>query len=317
VDIVFQYPPQLMDLLIDTIPRLCRGRKTVLLFFEGAGVEEPLLADLRHRIHKDPKSINKFDIARTILTRLNQRGESTLRERREVLKRVVEFENFSTCWPDDRLEAKGLVAEIRKVIDVKDSFTRMSQEREAESRKHRDAQEARQRAIREKKETLQKLKAELFGLFKMTDQWDRGRILESVLNRLFQASEILVRESFTLRGDESSRVVEQIDGLIEIDGHLYLVEIKWWDDKLGVGDVAQHLVRVYHRGNARGIFISARGYTDPAIESCRDSLQRLTFILTELEEIVRALEIEMPLADLFRQKVVAAISERRALKRIV
>jgi hypothetical protein len=41
------------------------------------------------------------------------------------MKRLVEFEDFSTCWPDDQLKAKGLVAEILRVIDVKDSFGRM------------------------------------------------------------------------------------------------------------------------------------------------------------------------------------------------
>ena len=47
--------------------------------------------------------------------------------RRELLKRVVEFENFSTCCPEDRLEAQDLVSQIRSVINVKDSFTRMRQ----------------------------------------------------------------------------------------------------------------------------------------------------------------------------------------------
>lgn len=37
-------------------------------------------------------------------------------------------------------------------------------------------------------------------------------------------------------------VVEQIDGVIELQGDLYLVEMKWWQDALGPGDVAQHLV---------------------------------------------------------------------------
>ena len=55
-------------------------------------------------------------MVRTTLTRLNERGEAALRERREILKRVTEFEDFSTCWPNDQLKAKGLVAEIRRVI---------------------------------------------------------------------------------------------------------------------------------------------------------------------------------------------------------
>ncbi len=134
MDIIFQYPPDLMNLLIDTIPRICRSKNDVLLFFKGAEVNPLLTNDLAVQLRMDKASINKYDIARTVLTRLNEKGEATLRERREVLKRITEFEDFSTCWPKDQLVAKGFVGEIRRVINVKDSFTRMNQERETEQK---------------------------------------------------------------------------------------------------------------------------------------------------------------------------------------
>jgi restriction system protein len=55
-----------------------------------------------------------------------------LKQRREVLRRVIEFENFDTCWPADQLKAKGLVASIREVVSQKDAFTRINLEREQE-----------------------------------------------------------------------------------------------------------------------------------------------------------------------------------------
>lgn len=272
MDIVFQYPPDLMSLLIDAIPCLCRGKKDVLLFFKGAGVGVQFTQDLQQQLRVNRDGLKKHEMVRTVLTRLNERGERTLRERREVLKRVVEFEDFSSCWPDDQLKGKGLVAEIRKLINVKDSFTRMSQEREAESRERREAAETKRKAIQQKRQALQSLKDELFGLFALTDAWTRRKKLESVLNRLFKASDILVREAFTLRGNESQGVVEQIDGVVEIDGHLYLVEMKWWDQALGPGEVAQHQVRVFTRGQARGIFISSSPTPRPRSRSAaRDS----------------------------------------------
>ena len=137
MNIIFHYPPELLSLLIDTIPLLFRSKKDTLLFFRGAGVAPTLTQDLSRQVATDRQNISKFDIVRTVLTRLNEKGESTLRERREILKRVTEFEDFSTCWPSDQLKAKGLVAEIRRVVDVKDSFTRMHLEREEERKKHR------------------------------------------------------------------------------------------------------------------------------------------------------------------------------------
>lgn len=306
-----------MSLLIDTIPVLCRSKKDVLLFFKGAGVGDHTTRDLRSRLAADPDSVNKFEIARTILSRLNERGEAGLRERREVLKRVTEFEEFSSCWPSDQLKAKGLVAEIRKVIDVKDAFTRMSLEREAESRHRKEAADAKLRAILQKRQELKSLQDELFGLFSLVDPWARGKKLESVLNRLFKASEILLRESLTLKGDASQGIVEQIDGVVEIDGQLYLVETKWWDQKLGPGDVAQHQVRVFTRGQARGIFIASAGYTEAAIQICKEGLLKAPFVLCELEELVRALEANLALAELFRKKIHAAIIEKQPFKKVL
>jgi len=316
VDIVFHYPPDLLALLIDTIPRLCKGKKDVFLFFKGAGLEAHYTADLEARFSADKDSVGKWEIARTVLTRLNERGEPALRERREVLKRVEQFTDFSTCWPNDQLIARGLVAEIQKLRGLKDHVTQIQHEREAERREHRAAAEAQVKAVRERKEQLQSAKDELFALFKETNAWVRGKKLEAALNRVFKVSDILIREAFTLRGDEGQGIVEQIDGVVEIDGQLYLVEMKWWDTAIGPGETAQHQVRVFNRGHARGIFISASGYSEAAILSCRESLHRAPFVLCELVEIVRTLDADRPLIEMFRTKIRAAIIDKQPLFRI-
>jgi restriction system protein len=71
MDITFHYPPELMSLLIDAIPRICRTKMDVLLFFKGAGVDSVLINDLEIRLKKDRDSIKKAEIARNVLTRLN------------------------------------------------------------------------------------------------------------------------------------------------------------------------------------------------------------------------------------------------------
>src|SRR5271165_5639328 len=252
MDIVFHYPPELTQLLIQTIPLLCPSKPDVLLFLKGAGVPETVTRDLSARVAKDRNSINKYEIVRTVVERLNTKGEATLRERREILKRVTEFEDFSTCWPADQLKAKGLVAEISRVIGVKDSFTRMKQAQEDERTQRVAEQRKRQKEEQDRRAATASLRVELGALFTETDPHKRGKSLEGILNRLFKTSGISVREAFVLRVDGAG-VVEQIDGVIELEGNLYLVEIKWWKDALGPGDVAQHLVRVFNRGHARGV----------------------------------------------------------------
>ena len=113
-DITSHYPPDLFNFLVDAIPLLNKTKKDLLLFFKGAGVADDILRDLQQRLKVDPKNIGKFQIARTVLQRLNERGEGTLGERREVLRRVVEFPNFDACWPDDQLKAKGQVDSVRR-----------------------------------------------------------------------------------------------------------------------------------------------------------------------------------------------------------
>jgi len=313
MDIVFHYPPELFNLLVDTIPLLCRTKDDVIVFFKGAGVPSPITSPLVRRINKDRGSISKYEIVRTVLTRLNEKGEATLRERREILKRITEFESFSSCWPTDQLKARGLVAEVRQVVNVKDSFTRMEQEKDGERRKRQAEQRVKINEDTQRRAKLSAVRTDLLSLFSESNSQKRGKALESVLNRLFEANGLLVREAFTIKGSDGEGIVEQIDGVVEIEGNLYLVEMKWWNEPLGVGDVSQHLVRVFYRDCARGIFISTSGYTQPAISTCRDALQKSVVVLCNLEEIVLLLEREGNLKDFFRAKISAAIIHKNPL----
>ncbi|MDD2899446.1 MAG: restriction endonuclease [Desulfuromonadaceae bacterium] len=310
MDISFHYPPELLSLLIDTIPLLNKTKKDVFLFFQGAGVAEPLLKPTFQQWTRDKDSIHKFEIARQILTEINAKGDSCLRERREVLKRVTEFETFSSCWPADQLKARGLVAEIQKVVNVKDSFTRMANERDAEQQIRTAQKQAELDKIRDQKLEIEKVKTDLFSLFTENDKHKRGKALEGVINSLFKAYGILVREAFSLTGDASEGVVEQIDGVIELDSHLYFVEMKWWKEPIGVPEISQHLVRVYHRAESRAIIISAAGFTAPAVSTCKEALQQKVVVLCTLQEIVFLLENQRDLREMVKKKVQASIVDR-------
>ena len=104
-----------------------------MLFFRGAGVPADMTADMDQRIREDRASINKYEIARTILTRMNEGGDALLFARRELLKRISDFEDFTRCYESEVMKAKELVGEVRRIVNVKDSFTRMSQERAREA----------------------------------------------------------------------------------------------------------------------------------------------------------------------------------------
>ena len=317
MDISFHYPPELLQLLIDTIPKLCKSKRDLLLFFQGAGVSKSVLAPHEEALRTNKDTFNKYHVTRALLVDVNEKGERALRERREILKRVTEFEDFSVCWDNDRAAARGLVAQVRDLVNIKDSFTRMRNEKDEEKRRRIAEQEAAAKTLQERKAKRDKVRADLFALFSQQDAHKRGKLLERVLNDLFACFDILVREDFTIRGNCGEGVIEQIDGLIELEGHLYLVEMKWWNVPIGVGDIAPHLVRVFSRGGqARGLFISYSDFSEPAIAQCRDAMIRgAIVVLSKLDEIVSLLTAEGDLKKWLKAKINAAIVDKQPFVR--
>ncbi|MDR3529315.1 MAG: restriction endonuclease [Rhodopila sp.] len=312
----FQYPPDLFALLVDVIPVLCKSKNDVLLFFRGAGVPVELISDIEAQLKKDRQSVGKYDSARTILTRMNEGGDALLTARRELLKRVTEFEDFTRCYDNDVMKAKGLVAEVRSIVNVKDSFTRMSQARDREVEARRAEQQQKAKAVRERKEKIEKAKNGLFALFRETDQHHRGKALEPVLNDLFRAYDALIAEDFRRKGGDGSGIEEQIDGVVEIETQMFLVEMKWWADPLGPAEVSPHISRLMLRSGVGGIFISSSNYTPAAITMCRDFLQQRVLVLCTLREIVDVLNREGDLMGMLRAKIRAAKLDRNPFKEV-
>lgn len=313
----YHWPPELIRSLIDVLPLLCRSKSDVVGFLRGAGAPETMLEPWREKLGRDRESVKKHEIARSVLEALNEGGDRTLRARRELVKRVCEFEDYSLCWENDALRAKGLVATIRELVNRKDSFTRMREEREREKSERQEEKARSDEAAKRRREGFAAIKADLFGLFGEQDPWKRGKALEGILNRWFAIAGIHVRDAFVVRGNAGEGVVEQIDGVIELQGQLYLVEMKWHAAKIGTAEISQHLVRVFNRGGARGIFIASEGYTDAAVTTCRESLGQITIALCDLQEFVLLLEHGHELERLLRRKVEIAITERDPYRRIL
>jgi restriction system protein len=298
-DITFHYPPELFNLLVDAIPLLNKAKKDVLIFFQGAGVPADLTDDLAKRLKADRESVGKHEIARTVLERLNQRGEGALRERREVLRRVVDFNNFDACWQNDQMKAKGFVASIREIVNQKDAFTRMDQAREQERQERLAGVEKEKRKKQERLRKIEAAKQELYGLFRasLTPQ-QRGKQLETALNNLFAAYDVSISRAFHGVGEAGEGIIEQVDGGIEM---------KWYREPVGRPQISEHLVRLMGRDQARGFVISASDFTDPAIHVTREFLQQKVMALCHLDEIVTVLDHQHDLPEFLNQKVQAAI----------
>jgi restriction system protein len=310
---VYHYPPELFEVLVEAIPALCKSKQAVLDFFRGAGTPLALLRTWQTQVQSDRDAVKKADIARDVLRALNEGGDALIAPRREVIKRVSEFEDFSSCWHNDRMRAEVSVYKVREIVNRKDSFTRMNIERERERKLRQDAHKALMAERHKRASDREAIKKDLYALFAEKNAWRRGKALEGVLNRLFASYEILVKEAFTVKGDPGQGIVEQIDGAVEVDGHLYLVEVKWWEQRIGRAELAPHLVSVYSRADARGMFISCSGFSEGALNDAKMALSQRIYLLAELEEIVHILDQEKDMKHWIAEKAMAAQTNRQPL----
>lgn len=311
----YHYPPELLSVLIQTIPMLVKSKKALLSFFRGAGVSISMLKPYEDIIERDRNSIKMYTITQDVLVQLNEQGDKALSTRRKILKAVVDFEDFDTCcYENRRNEARGLVCKVREIVNRKDAFTRMSIERDNEKLKSIRLKEAALVAEQnKKKERIKKIHSDLSSLSKDENPQKRGKALEKVLNELFACYEILVREAFTVSGDHAEGIIEQIDGLIEFENDYYLVEMKWWKNPIGKKEVAEHVVRIQERGGqVKGLFISYSNYTEPSIVMCNNALNYgVVVVLAKLEEIFRLLEAGADLKIWLKTKVRAALVDKK------
>jgi hypothetical protein len=314
----FHYPPDVFNLIVDTIPLLCKGKDDVLLFLRGAGVPSDDLVEMQTKVRADRHSVSRFAIVRDVLEKLNKRGDAGLGPRREVIKRVVEFEHFSMCWENDVHKAKANVGDLARIVNHRDSFTRMNQQREAAQAEVTAKARAEREAAAEKRRRLLDVRDRMNALFGMdAEPHKRGKLLEGVLNDLFRAHDILVREEFKRQDPTGSVVVEQIDGVIELEGNTYLVEMKWLSTPVGVPEIGSHMMRLFAREGVRGIFISNSDFAASAIAECVTHSNNKTMALCTLREIVILLVNERDLTALLRSKVRAAMLDKKPFVEIL
>ncbi len=308
----FQYPPDLFNLLVDTIPLLCKSKPDVLLFLEGAGVPKSDLADMTLKVRTDRHSVNKFEIVRDVLKKVNAHGDAALSVRREIIKRVTQFEDFSMCWNTDVHRAKAQVGDIRKMVNVKDSFTKMQQAHDVlQAEKAAEARAAHAAKV-EQKRKIADVRDRLNALFGMdAEPQKRGKLLEGVLNDLFRAYGIHVKEDFKRHDPGGTLVVEQIDGIIEFEGHIYLVEMKWLKDPVGVNELSSHFVRLFARPDVRGLFISSSDFAGTSIAECITHSANKTMVLSSVREFVMLLMSERDLVQMLRAKARAAVLAKK------
>lgn len=150
----------------------------------------------------------------------------------------------------------------------------------------------------EKRQQFENLIQNFNKLFSIQNPQTRGKELENVLNSIFTFYKIGIKEAFCIT-DESGKIYEQIDGVVEINNYLTLVEMKWERLPIGADKVGRFMGRLIGRHNVDGIIISYSSFTDTAIPTAKDGLAYKTIALCDLQDISQILNYKKDLNAYF------------------
>ena len=113
----------------------------------------------------------------------------------------------------------------------------------------------------------------------------------------FMYFKIGVKEDFVIYDDETGKNCEQIDGVVEINHYLTLVEMKWEKEPIGVDKVGRFMSRLLVRKNVDGIIVSYASFTETAILTAKEALSISVLALVDLKDIYDVLNQKKDLVD--------------------
>jgi len=138
------------------------------------------------------------------------------------------------------------------------------------------------------------LKDDFMRLVTEKNPQKRGFSLEKFLNSLFTLFDLEPKESFRISG-------EQIDGSFTFDGNDFLLEAKWQEKPVNLGELYKFGGKIEGRLKLTlGLVISINGFTKEYSESKSPLLK--TMLLMDGEDLVSVLDNRIDLKDLFFRK---------------
>jgi hypothetical protein len=310
--------PDLVAKLVDAITNLVWGKQQVLDLFRNAGVPQRLLTDYQEEVNRDRASVKKPVMIRTVLQRMNDAGDAPecVRMRRELVRRVVEWKNYSTCQPNCEDIARGAVAAVAEIVGKYDFLTEIRQERDRQQNERIQKEHAKREAEVGRRAEWDRIKREFMACFGISDRSFRGRTFENVMNKLFLHANLAANPPFTIYG-ESGKALEQIDGSIELDGYVYVIEIKWWEGSVEQKELSAFAGKVFMRSGSqvRGLFISASPYTAGAIAVAKEAYAKdRPILLLTLREFFDVINDDGDISELLRRRVRLLADRKQVVK---
>lgn len=143
-------------------------------------------------------------------------------------------------------------------------------------------------------DALAKLNAEFMALFASSDPQGRGREFERFLNRLFDLWDLNPRAAYDLSH-------EQIDGAFTFRTDDYLLEARWWAERLQPKELNDFKTKVDGKArNTLGLCVAVNGFSQGAVEM--HSRPQSPLILMDGTDLMPILEGRIGLDEVLERK---------------
>ncbi|MCJ7932502.1 MAG: restriction endonuclease [Chryseobacterium sp.] len=104
----------------------------------------------------------------------------------------------------------------------------------------------------------------------------RGRDFEELINNIFQEETVLLRKGFHTADNKS----EQIDGAIEIDNRIFLIETKWVKSNIAASDLFSFIGKIENKFfGTLGIFISKEKLSENFIDALNKGRRQVVLVI--------------------------------------
>jgi hypothetical protein len=156
------------------------------------------------------------------------------------------------------------------------------------------------------REKISQLKSDLIGLQSLAPQ-PRGYAFEGFLKDLFHTFGLEPRGAFRLQG-------EQIDGSFALATEIYLLEAKWHNSPVAIGDLHNFHGKIEQKAAwARGLLVSYAGFTEDGLHAFGRGKRVICMDGLDLYELLHR---EIPLNKALEAKVRRAAETGSAFVRV-
>lgn len=252
----------------------------------------------------DAEGLNKFKIARHVLTDLGGRGTAG----QAIVHRVVsELANMTKPHPTapDQHAGRQAIADLKSLAVARRVLVDADT---AERTARRQEHERRVSAGKARQDALAGLSGRLAAMTASKDSAQRrGYDLERWLADLFAAFELEYRPSY--RSPH-----EQVDGAFDYKSFTYLVEARWRTATPGAGDLADFKMKVDGKlESTRGVFVSMAGYDQAVVDYFMGAARggRNNLLLVDGQDLALITQGHVTLQDALDYKIQAASQEGR------